>query len=237
MPVYNFDNTIYDFYSKIGSIYMEKYKSLKSLEKIHKLLSTDNLSEKDKEYYKSIPIFGETDRTSVFVKDFYKAWDTDYSFLSMYLNFMTTYVKPLFPKETKLLIQKTPNIRFHLPGCTNIGKRPSDPTPNIIGLHNDREFGHPEEEINLIIPITEMYNTNSLFYEDNNTYKDLKLNRNEFASLYLNKLKHYNCINKTDITRVSFDIRVLPYSKYNVYNTSSATTKSKFEPGDYYVLI
>jgi len=138
----------------------------------------------------------------------------------------------LFPNETKILVQKTPNIRFHLPNCSNIGRRASDPTSNIIGMHSDNEFGHPSEEINIIIPITEMYNSNSIFYQSETGFTDLKLNRNEFTLLKLNKLKHYNCINYTIITRVSFDARVIPYSKYN-----KSIENLKFVPGDYYMII
>ena len=237
MESYNFDNNKCDFYYKISEIFKKKYKSIDCLENIHKLLTSNELSLDEKEYYNKIPIFGVNDRKSVFVKDFYDNWDKDYSFLQLYLKFVINYVKPLFPEDDKILIQKTPNIRFHLPGHTNIGKRQTDPTDNIIGLHSDSEFGHPVEEYNIIIPITEMYDSNSLFYENGKNYNSLKLNRNEFAKIYLNKLKHYNCINKTNITRVSFDTRVIPYSKYKITNAISATTNSKFELGDYYMLI
>lgn len=237
MTVYTFDNNDYDFYECIGSIYKNKYKELNSLENIHKLLQSSDLKDEDKEYYKTIPIFGKTDRKSVFVKDFYNHWDTDYTYTKLYIDFIVKYVKPLFPKEDKIYVQKTPNIRFHLPGCTNIGRRSTDPSPNIIGMHSDNEFGHPSEEINVIIPITEMYNSNSLFYDSDKGFTDLKLNRNEFALLNLNKLKHYNCINSTSITRVSFDTRIIPYSKYSGSLQNSATSNLKFVLGEYYMLI
>jgi hypothetical protein len=231
MSIYTFDNNDYDFYKYIGNIYKNNYKGLTSLENIHKLLETSALSETDKEYYNTIPDFGK-DRNSVFVKKFHEAWDTDYTYTKLYIDFIVKYVKPLFPNETKILVQKTPNIRFHLPNCSNIGKRSTDPTSNIIGMHSDNEFGHPSEEVNIIIPITEMYNSNSIFYQYDSGFTDLKLNRNEFAVLKLNKLKHYNCINYTTITRVSFDTRVIPYSKYN-----KSVENSKFVPGDYYMII
>ena len=41
----------------------------------------------------------------------------------------------------------------------------SDPNNEIIGLHNDSEFGHPEEEINFVLALTDMFNTNSIYYE------------------------------------------------------------------------
>ena len=62
-------------------------------------------------------------------------------------------IKPLFPNEKYLVIQKTPNIRFHLVGYSNIGKRETDTSKDFIGVHYDGEFGHPETEINIIFSI------------------------------------------------------------------------------------
>ena len=66
----------------------------------------------------------------------------------------------------KLVVQKTPNIRFHLQYNSNIGKRQTDPSDDIIGLHYDNEFNHPIEEYNIILSVTDMFDTNSLYYEN-----------------------------------------------------------------------
>ncbi len=68
--------------------------------------------------------------------------------------------------EDKLVVQKTPNIRFHLPNNSNIGKRDTD-SKNTIGLHYDYEFNHPKEEYNIILSITDMFDTNSLYIMKN----------------------------------------------------------------------
>ena len=67
-------------------------------------------------------------------------------------------------------------------------------------------------------------------------FESLTLKKNEFCKIYFNKCLHYNKINDTDNTRVSFDFRVIPYSKYseNHYKLS-ATGKNKFIPGDYFM--
>ena len=54
-----------------------------------------------------------------------------------------------------------------------------------------------------------MYNSNSLYYEKElDIYTNLILNKNDFFIHNLNKIKHYNRINNTAITRVSFDFRI-----------------------------
>ncbi len=225
--------------------YNEKY-GISTFENIHHILNTDTLNETDKAFYKNkIPIFGKTDRNSCFVKLFYEIFDKDYNILLEYINFIKNEIKPLFPDEKYLIIQKTPNIRFHLPGFSNIGRRLDCKDDNeFIGVHYDGEFGHPKEEINVVLPITKMFETNSIYFESEPNkninyidYNNLKLDENEFYMGNLNQCKHYNKINKTNITRVSFDFRIIPYSKFKKSVESSATGKINFEIGKYYMLI
>tara|TARA_X000000368_G_C23042274_1_gene717521 strand:+ start:1134 stop:1871 length:738 start_codon:yes stop_codon:yes gene_type:complete len=225
--------------------YNEKY-GISTFENIHNILNTDIIHETEKEFYKNkIPLFGKTDRNSCFVKFFYKIFDRDYNILIAYINFIINEIKPLFPNEKYLIIQKTPNIRFHLPGFSNIGRRLDCKDENeFIGVHYDGEFGHPKEEINVVLPITKMYETNSIYFENEpnknieyKNYNNLKLDENEFYMGNLNQCKHYNKINKTNITRVSFDFRIIPYSKFKKSTELSATGKINFEIGKYYMLI
>ena len=223
----------------------EKKFGMDKFENINLLLNTNKLNEGEKKFYDiPIQIFGKTDRKSPFVKYFYELIDIDYTILYEYLRFIKKNIKPLYPKEQYLVIQKTPNIRFHLPGYSNIGSRETDKSNDIIGVHYDGEFGHPDKEINVILPITEMFDTNSIYYEsepnsnlDYDKYNNLRLKENEFFMGYFNKCNHYNKINKTNITRVSLDFRIIPYSKYKDNNKISATSKIKFEIGEYYMLI
>ena len=224
--------------------YKKKF-GIDKFENINLILNTNKLNEDEKQFYDTpIQIFGKTDRKSPFVKYFYHLFDTDYTILHEYLHFIIKYIKPLYPKEEYLVIQKTPNIRFHLPGYSNIGSRDVDETKEIVGLHHDGEFGHPETETNVILPITEMFDTNSIYYEttpnsniDYNRYNNLKLKENEVFMGYFNKCNHYNKINKTNITRVSLDFRIIPHSKFCVENKSSVSHNIKFKIGDYYMLI
>jgi len=242
--ILDYSNNNYNFYNCLNEYYKKKYTSLMNLENIHNLLNSNELSDEHKNYYKEIPMFGKTDRKSIFVNDFYKLIESDYTFTYEYLNFLKMVIKPLFPLENKLVVQKTPNIRFHLPGCSNIGKRDTDKYKDIIGLHNDSEFGHPKEEINIVLHITEMFDSNSIYYEeypnsnmDVYNYSCMNLNKNSFFMGYLNKCNHYNKINNTQQTRVSLDFRIIPYSKFKKSDNTSATSNVKFDVGNYYILI
>lgn len=239
---YSYDNNQYDFYNILLQHYQNTFPKLKSFEKTHLLL--DTLTKKDKQFYsKPYQYFGNNDRKSVFVNTFYKLFDTDYTFLKTYIDFVTDNIKPFF-NERKILIQKTPNIRFHLPGYSNIGRIDGDPHEWVYGLHYDNQFNHPQEEWNFVLPITKMYGTNSIFYENEphsnqsvETYNSFELNQNEFYKTKLNMCKHYNKINDTSETRVSFDFRAIAVSEFENNKLSSATSNIKFLPGKYYMYI
>jgi len=211
------------------------------LDQIHTLLETPILTNEDKEYHKQLHEWRK-DRDSIFVKRFHEYVDKYTQFQDTYHDFICEYIKPLFPNETHLAIQKTPNIRFSLPQNAAIGFDPNDP-PEIIGLHCDRDFGHHPTEQNFIIPITTMFSTNSIFYDpepdtsmtDPIQFIPMTLETTQFAQAYFNKIRHCNRINNTNQTRISFDIRVIPFSQYqeNIDNFK----ETKFELGKYYVVI
>ena len=177
-----------------------------SLENIHNHVMYNSDEKKKKKQNK---IMGYTDRDDPMVKRFLNAFDTSYTFLYDYVRFVRTEIKPkLFHSEERILVQKTPNIRFHRPGETTLGKRDTDPSSEIVGLHRDDEFEHPNDEYNVIvsisdvvllvmfekkrdkttttnrqIPLTRMHNTNSIYFEPN---PNSNLHPNEYIKLNLN---------------------------------------------------
>jgi len=240
--IYNHNN--YHFENILKTFFKEKYRNFVCLEYIHKLLDTNELDTVDKNYYTTIPEFGVNDRKSIFVDNFYQLIDNNYTFLYEYLSFIKNVIKPLFPLEDKLIIQKTPNIRFHLPNCSNIGKRDTDKYNDVIGLHHDGEFGHPTEELNIVLPITDMFDTNSIYYEmypNSNSnvydYSCMNMKKNNYFIGNFNKCNHYNKINKTNKTRVSLDFRIIPFSQFKQTSILSVTSKIKFDVGKYYMII
>jgi hypothetical protein len=242
--ILNFDNNTYDFYKCLFPFYNKKYPVLDSFENINNILSSNYVSENDKQFYDvNVPEFGVNDRKSFLIRDFHNFIDNDPLFYNLYETFIINVIKPLFPDEHKLVVQKTPNIRFHLPNCSNIGKRSSDKYDDIIGLHYDAEFSHPDNEINIVVPITEMRDTNGIYFEpypESNIsvyeYNNMILSKNQFYMGNLNKCYHYNKINTTNTTRISMDLRIIPFSIFNTNNNSSVTSKIKFDIGNYYTL-
>jgi len=112
-------------------------------------------------------------------------------------------------------------------------------------LHCDSEFDHPKGELNFVVPLTNMFESNGIYFEplpasgvEPKDYLAMEMAPGQFFAGHLNVMKHFNRLNKSGKTRVSFDFRVLPLSKYVGDETKkSATGKNKFEPGDYYMLI
>ena len=228
------------FIEMIEEIFKTKYGFEGPLDELHTLLDSPLIPDEAKEYHKQIHGWSQ-DRNSIFIKDFHEYVDSNPKFNDVYEKFIRFYVAPLFPEGSRIVYQKTPNIRFSFPDSAAIGCDPNDPA-NIIGLHCDNNFGHNENEMNIVVPLTRMFSTNSIYYEptlDSNIdpmeFSNVVLETNEFLEAYFNKLRHCNRINTTGKTRISFDIRVIPYTVYmDNYDFFAGT---KFELGNYYIAL
>ena len=149
--------------------------------------------------------------------------------------FLSEVVLKTLGDEESYIVQKLPNIRIHIPGAKAISRWHCD---------SDKDHKHPLEEINCILPLTEMYASNSVWRESKPNLGDFKAFELSFGDLVLwngNTCIHGNKVNKTGITRVSFDFRLL--SKKNYENMlkkqgsnqlTTATIKTKFLIGSYY---
>ena len=237
--IHSFENP---FIPIIKMSFEEKYGYTAPLDEIHTLLEEEFITHQEKEYHNQLHAWRK-DRDSVFVKSFHEFVDKYTIFNETYYRFLRTVILPKFPKETRLAVQKTPNIRFSLPNTAAIGFDPNDPE-NIVGLHCDRNFGHHETEMNFVIPITRMFDTNSIYHEppellgsniDPYQFDNLVLDENQFVQAYFNEIRHCNRINLTGKSRISFDIRVIPYSKY--LENIESFRGTKFELGKYYVVV
>jgi len=235
--IHSFNNP---FPEVIKQLFAQSYNYIGALDEIHTLFETPFITEEEKNYHKQLHEWSK-DRNSIFVRKFHEYVDKNTIFNETYYNFLRRNVLTKFPEETKLVVQKTPNIRFSIPNTAAIGFDPKDPE-NIVGLHCDSDFGHHFEEMNFVVPITHMFGSNSIYYEPNINsgiepinFENLVLNENEYVQAYFNKLRHCNRINTTGKTRISFDIRVIPYSKYIEHAEYFKGTK--FELGKYYVIL
>ena len=231
-----------EFIKLFEKIYDEKYGFNDNLRNFHQILESPLINSTDVTFNKQIKTLGIDDRKSVFISDYHNYIDQNSLFLNdIYHRFIKEHVKPLFPNDTFIVIQKTPNLRISFPNVTAIGKSTND-TNDAVGMHKDSDFGHCKDEINYIIPITEMFDTNSLYYEpyaqsncSTEDFLNLTLTTNEYFIGNLNNLLHFNKINATGLTRISLDFRIIPYNKYMANLDYFKDTK--FELGKYYILL
>lgn len=224
----------------IQEMFSTTFNYTEPLDQVHQLLQTKDISEEDKDYHKKLHEWRK-DRDSIFVKKFHEYVDKYTHFNEAYYAFIRKYILPQFPNESRLVIQKTPNIRFSTPNNAAIGFDPNDPE-HIVGLHCDRQFGHHPTEMNFVIPVSNMFESNSIYYEpfpNSNIqpthFENLVLNQNQFLQAYFNQILHCNRINLTNKTRISFDIRVIPYSQYQ--ENIEYFKGTKFELGKYYIVL
>lgn len=242
---FNFNPSHYSFHDLLLSHYISDNLTTADNGLIYLHKSLANLNKEDMDECISIKKIGVNDRNNVYLRSFYNMIQSKNEFMETYKRFIHDHVKTLYDEEEHILYQKIPNLRISFPGNSAIGRREGDPSDDIIGFHCDGEFGHSPEEINYIIPLTSMYETNSIYFQetvnsdktDFDNYMNLRLNKNEYFQGYFNQLYHYNKINNEPTTRISLDIRVIPYSKYVETNATSVSTNTKFILGEYFELM
>lgn len=145
-------------------------------------------------------------------------------FLNLFDNFVNFLASDIFDED--LIYQSKPTLRVMFPNNKAVGD-----------WHRDREYNHPLEEINVWVPITSASNTNSIWLEssfDKEDYEPANLDYGQFL-IFDSGLKHGNVLNKENKTRLSFDFRVIPRSKYKEpSNASSYSQNIEFKIGHYY---
>ena len=124
-------------------------------------------------------------------------------FLNIYKDFVLYLSSTIFKEE--LVFQRTPTLRIHLPKNKAVGD-----------FHRDREYNHPIEEINIWVPITSAFDTNTIWLEsafDKEDYSPMNINFGQ-GLIFDSGLKHGNMVNVENLTRLSFDFRVIPLNKW-----------------------
>jgi hypothetical protein len=148
-------------------------------------------------------------------------------FLNTYKDFVHFLSSKIFKEE--LVFQRKPTLRIHFPKNKAVGD-----------FHKDREYNHPIEEINIWVPITSAFNTNSLWIEsafDKKDYSPINLNFGQ-GLIFDSGLNHGSMVNDENVTRLSFDFRVIPLSKWKQIEDRkanfSADQNLKFALNEYY---
>ena len=184
-------------------------------------------------FYKSYDLFErENDQSTIWHKCFYKMIREDDIFDNIYTDFLSQHIKPRF--DEKIVYQKIPTLRVHLPGNVSVGEFHKDKH------YRNRDWANQVQELNYFMPLTSAYGTNTIWAEteeDLGDYKELRANYGECVEWSATKLTHGNKQNITSVTRVSFDFRVIPKSRYIESNHLTINTKIPFGIGGYYEVL
>jgi hypothetical protein len=136
-------------------------------------------------------------------------YSDDGPFLQTFLAVYRAFVYEVFRGESALLYQRIPTFRVHLPGNVATGN-----------FHRDADFGHNRAELNVLVALTPMHDTNSVWIEstrvaeDTWNYEPVVLQPGQALIFHGAVLSHGSLPNLTGVTRASFDARVLPRQNY-----------------------
>lgn len=119
--------------------------------------------------------------------------------------------------------QAIPTFRVSAPGSVGVGE-----------FHRDRDYGHPNGEINFWMPLTKAFGTNTVWVEGEYTLEPVELNFGQIAVFDAVNLLHGNYTNMTEQSRVSIDFRLIPSCRIPKEPKRSINQSLAFVPGEYY---
>lgn len=147
----------------------------------------------------------------------------DEKFLDTYKTFVLDLKRGLEPGEW--LYQKIPTFRFQYPQETGTKE-----------FHRDRDYNHPSQTINVVIPLTQMIHSTAIQVESapyiQKVYESMDMKVGEFCIFDGANRKHGTLPNKEGYTRVSFDFRLL---KKQYLPLESKTVNQKIPFKEYYI--
>tara|TARA_B100000424_G_C22937006_1_gene498572 strand:- start:137 stop:778 length:642 start_codon:yes stop_codon:yes gene_type:complete len=170
----------------------------------------------------------ETDQNTKFHSLFYD-WIRKESTVKMYTDFINEVVRPLYDEE--IVYQSIPTFRVCYPNNIAVGEFHKDK------YYRNIEWAEKVKELNYFLPITDAFETNTIWVEseeDKGDYKPMNCNYGELIQWDGSNLSHGNKINKTGMCRISMDFRVIKKSNYIDSDHETINTKTKFGIGGYY---
>jgi len=198
---------------------------------ISNILNTTNLSKiHEEDHFGGYDVFKrEEDQGTKYHKLYYD--NCREQVLELYDKFILNIIRPLYDEE--IVYQKIPTFRLHFPGNIAVGEWHKDK------WYRDEKWHEEVHELNYYLPFTDTYGTNTIWFESEEDKKDFKSMDTKYGECVQwdgVNLTHGNKENITNVTRISVDFRVIPYSRYKPSNHGSINTKIKFEIGGYYKL-
>ena len=207
-------------YDKDKFNFEDLFKELFSIENLQNLHLD---SKEDYEFFSEPGKDSDTKYHKIFYDKMRSGWP---EFLNLYKRFIKEVVLKNLDGDD-FIYQTWPSFRVHLPNNVAVG-----------GWHKDSDYNHPKGEINFIVAITPMFESNSTISESipgKMDFRQFTLSPGEYVKFNGNQCIHGNLPNKTGVTRISFDFRLLKKSDYNDKHSLKSLSKgNKFLIGHYY---
>lgn len=199
---------------------------------ICKILDTSVLEKiHEEKHFEGYKLFSrEKDQSTKYHKLYYDNFSEKVE--PIYKEFIKNVIRPLY--DGKIVYQKIPTFRLHFPGNIAVGEYHKDK------WYRDSKWHEEVCEMNFYLPFTKAYGTNTVWVEseeDKGDFSDMVAEYGDCIQWDGSNLTHGNKQNVTNITRISVDFRIIPYSKYKPSNHSSINTKTAFVIGGYYEAI
>jgi hypothetical protein len=131
------------------------------------------------------------------IREKMQSLNDDSIFYKIYNEFMRNYVSRFF--GGKISYSQHPKMRVHLAG-----------TSSVSLWHRDVDITHRPDQINMWVPVTDCFSSNSLFVESDygrSDYRPIDVRYGEVLFFDGGYLSHGTVDNATNKTRVSFDLR------------------------------
>lgn len=156
------------------------------------------------------------------------------NFLDLYNNFIGEYISKLF--DFKFYYQKKPYLRVHQKEKVSVLDYHTDNQYLVESHFSDFYKNILQNEINFWLPLTEAYDTNSLWVETSlgsKKFNPIKASYGDLIQFDGSNLHHGTEVNKTGQTRVSFDFRIVPKKIFDE-NESKLSHVDRQQMIDYY---
>lgn len=180
------------------------------------------LHEYDENHSTLVVDFAGDQRTKIH-KHFYKMYDENPEFLSLYRKLLKEVI---LPQYGDMVYQTRPTFRMHYPNNIAVGE-----------WHKDGDYRHPKTEMNYWMPFTKAFGNNTIWIEseeDKGDYQPYEVDYGEILVFKGVSLRHGNKVNDTGKSRVSVDFRIIAFSDYEESSEASNYVKLKFAIGGYY---
>ncbi len=205
--ILKYDPTKYDFNRIIRELF-----NILDLSRLHEVIEYERFER-------------ATDQKTQWHRKYYATFeDPDSPFVETFTRFVHEVIAPRYDEE--VLYQTRPTFRTHFPNNVGVGE-----------FHRDRDYNHSVHEVNYLIPLTRMSDTNSVFIETmegSGEFESPSLEYGEMLCFDGANLLHGNKTNETGRTRVSFDFRIKPLSKHEPTDKKTVNTNFTFDIGGYW---